>query len=35
MTKLKVGIVGARPWAHSFHAPMFANAEQTAAARTG
>ena len=29
MTKLKVGIVGAGPWAHSFHAPMFANAQQT------
>lgn len=29
MSKVKVGILGAGPWAHSFHAPMIAGGEET------
>jgi predicted dehydrogenase len=29
MSKLRVGLVGAGPWAQAFHAPMFANQEET------
>ncbi|WP_164203434.1 Gfo/Idh/MocA family protein [[Micrococcus luteus] ATCC 49442] len=29
MTKLRIGLVGAGAWAQSFHAPMFANQEET------